>query len=310
MKALVYTGPETLIHTDVPDPAADTVVAVSHVGICGSDMHAFLGHDDRRPAPLILGHEAAGTTPGGTRVAVNPLVPCTGCAACRAGRTNLCPARQILSMPPRPGAFAERVAAPADNLVETTLPSAQAALAEPLAVCWHAVRLGLRLAEATSATVIGGGAIGVGCALALAAHGVAALVAEPNPLRRAYLDRMGLDATPEATEPATLVIDAVGIGPTRAAASRIARPGGAIVHVGLGDAAPGLDVRRLTLQEVAFAGAYTYTAREFRDTVRAMEAGRLGPLDWWEERPLSEGPRAFADLRAGRVAAPKILLRP
>ena len=60
MKALVYTGAETLAYRDVPDPAPvadEALIRVESVGICGSDMHAFLGHDDRRPAPLILGHE-------------------------------------------------------------------------------------------------------------------------------------------------------------------------------------------------------------------------------------------------------------
>ena len=41
-----------------------------------------------------------------------------------------------------------------------------------------------------------------------------------------------------------------------------------------------------------------------------MFDGRLGKLDWIEVRPLSDGPRAFADIRAGRVAAPKIILKP
>ncbi|MEM9093831.1 MAG: alcohol dehydrogenase catalytic domain-containing protein, partial [Pseudomonadota bacterium] len=55
MKALVYTGPETLEFQDAPDPVAtgDALIRIAHVGICGSDMHAFLGHDERRPAPLI-----------------------------------------------------------------------------------------------------------------------------------------------------------------------------------------------------------------------------------------------------------------
>ncbi|MFT7391830.1 MAG: threonine dehydrogenase-like Zn-dependent dehydrogenase, partial [Paracoccaceae bacterium] len=64
MKALVYTGPRALDYRDAPDPApapGEALLRVDAVGICGSDMHAFLGHDDRRPAPLILGHEAAGT---------------------------------------------------------------------------------------------------------------------------------------------------------------------------------------------------------------------------------------------------------
>ena len=68
MKALVYTAPEELTYQDVPDPdvAEDThLIRIDSAGICGSDMHAYLGHDVRRPAPLILGHEGAGTIVGG-----------------------------------------------------------------------------------------------------------------------------------------------------------------------------------------------------------------------------------------------------
>ena len=67
MKALVYTAPEALDYRDVPDPAPGSdhhLIRIDSVGICGSDMHAYLGHDDRRPAPLILGHEGAGTIVG------------------------------------------------------------------------------------------------------------------------------------------------------------------------------------------------------------------------------------------------------
>lgn len=81
MKALVYTGPEAMELRDVPDPAVPEghhLVRIEASGICGSDMHAFLGRDDRRPAPLVLGHEAAGSVVGGpmdgTRVTINPLV--------------------------------------------------------------------------------------------------------------------------------------------------------------------------------------------------------------------------------------------
>ena len=119
MKALVYDGVETLAFRDVPDPIAtnnEHLIRVEAVGICGSDMHAYLGHDARRPAPLILGHEAAGVIVGGPndgmRVTVNPLVTCGTCACCRSGRENLCPTRQIISMQPREGAFAQFVTMP------------------------------------------------------------------------------------------------------------------------------------------------------------------------------------------------------
>ena len=56
MKALVYNGPKLLSYCDVnePRPGQDNVlIKIEAVGICGSDMHAYLGHDERRPAPLI-----------------------------------------------------------------------------------------------------------------------------------------------------------------------------------------------------------------------------------------------------------------
>ena len=69
-------------------------------------------------------------------------------------------------------------------------------------------------------------------------------------------------------------------------------------------------MRRMTLQEVTFIGTYTYTAEDFRSTAAAMFDGRLGALDWIETRALAEGAGAFADIRSGRVAAPKIILKP
>ncbi|MFV2051593.1 zinc-dependent alcohol dehydrogenase [Aliiroseovarius sp. YM-037] len=326
MKALVYTGVETLAYQQVPKPQpgpGQSLIRIEASGICGSDMHAYLGHDERRPAPLILGHEAAGIVVGGARdgerVTINPLVTCGECRACRAGRDNLCPERKIISMPPAEGAFAEQVVMRDENLIPVPddVPLSKAALAEPLACGWHAVRLAgdaldIPLQQARC-LVIGGGAIGVGAALALRAFGATDIhVAEPNEMRRATLHQIeGFDAVaPGTIAEADLVVDGVGYAATRADASAIARPGGVIVHVGLGEAADGLDIRRMTLQEITFIGTYTYTAQDFRDTAQAIFDGSLGPLDWTEARPLSDGAQAFSDIRAGKVAAPKIILEP
>ncbi len=324
MKALVYEGVETLGFRDVPEavPAAgEHLIRVEAVGICGSDMHAYLGHDERRPAPLILGHEAAGVIVGGprdgARVTVNPLVTCGRCKACTTGRENICAERQIISMPPREGAFAQYIVMGDANLVEVPqdVSFAKACLAEPLAVSWHAARLALEALHKDmerKALVIGGGAIGLAAALALRAMGVSDVtVAEPNDARRAYLaGQCDQTVVAQAEGSYSVVIDAVGYAATRALASSLAAPGGVIAHVGLGENTGGLDVRRMTLQEITFIGTYTYTAQDFRDTAQAIFDGRLGTLDWAEERPLSEGAGAFRDLRAGTVAAPKIVLTP
>jgi L-iditol 2-dehydrogenase len=329
MKALVYTKPEHLDLRDAPEPMpgpGDALIAIEHVGICGSDMHAWAGHDDRRPAPLILGHEAAGRIlegpRAGMRVTVNPLVTCGACEDCLAGRENLCAKRQIISMPPRAGAFAERLAMPMGNLVflPEDFPTEKAALAEPIACGWHAVRLASRAlnrpVEEARCLVLGGGAIGLGAALVLSSRGAREIwVAETNPDRRAIVGRAGdfrvFDpGAGDGPGSVDLVIDGVGFEATRAAACAAARPGGVIVHIGLGSASGGLDIRRLTLQEITFIGTYTYTPADFAETAKAIFDGRLGALDWPEVRPLSEGARAFADIKAGRAAAPKIILQP
>ncbi len=329
MKALVYQGSETLEFGDVPNPVpqgSEVLIKIENVGICGSDMHAYLGHDERRPAPLILGHEAAGVIASGEnegrRVTINPLVTCQHCEYCNTGRDNLCQTRQIISMPPREGAFAEFISMPERNLifVPDDVSSEKAALAEPIACGWNAARkakehVGEHFAEAF-ALVMGGGAIGVGAALSLKAHGVEAVtVVEPHDERRDFLnEKIGLEAvSPDQLADNAyfdLVIDGVGFEATRAQASMLVRPGGVICHIGLGSAEGGLDIRRMTLQEVSFIGCYTYTQEDFRETAEAIFDGRLGALDWMEIRPLADGAQAFADLRSGAVMHPKIILKP
>ena len=329
MKALIYTAPHEMAYQDAPDPIANSnevLIKIDSVGICGSDMHAYLGHDERRPAPLILGHEAAGVTTAGARVTVNPLVTCGHCHYCTTGRDNLCPSRQIISMPPREGAFAEWLSMPEGNLVSVPddISLEKAALAEPIACGWHAVRIGkasLEKAAGGSVTaakilVIGGGAIGVGAALSAAAQGFENItLIEPNELRRRYIEtKLPFDILhPDQIEPNAdydFIIDGVGYEATRALASAKTAPGGVIMHIGLGSAADGLDVRRLTLQEITFIGTYTYNADDFKQTAAAIFSGALGQLDWIETRPLQDGNSAFHDIRSGEVAAPKIILKP
>ena len=331
MKALVYTGPNSLVVREERDPAPrndEVLMRVSACGICGSDMHAYHGHDERRPAPLILGHEASGHVMSGSRkgerVTLNPLVTCGRCDACLDGRMHLCAERVIVSLPARPGAFAEVVSVPEANLVAVPegLDQVQAALAEPIAVAYHAVALGLtRLARPLSAVtsvVLGGGAIGLTSALCLALNGGREIrLGEPHAGRRRTAMRAGPIAAYDPTGPhapkdgsVDLVVDAVGAVATRQAAFRMVRPGGVIVHIGLLPGSDGVDVRRLTLQEISFIGTYCYTMVEFREVVAALAAKRFGDLNWYEERPLAEGARAFADIDAGRTDMAKIILRP
>lgn len=331
MKALVYTQAKEVIFRDETDPVVEqgeVLVRIEAVGICGSDLHAFLGHDERRIGPLILGHEGSGTVVGGEmdgqKVVINPLVTCGACPDCLSGRSNLCANREIISMAPRQGAFAQLVSIPERNLVAVPegMDMTRAALAEPIATAWHAVSVAAQkthrpLAECR-ALVFGGGAVGLAAALSLHAQGCKnILLAETNELRRQTVDKEGICTSFDPINnnivdenSVDVVVDCVGGNPTRKAASAAIRPGGVIVHVGLMDALDGLDVRKITLQEITFCGTYTYTMKDFQAAVNAMNSGALGDLSWYEERPLSEGAQAFDDLINNRSSSAKIVLRP
>jgi 2-desacetyl-2-hydroxyethyl bacteriochlorophyllide A dehydrogenase len=330
MKALFYTGTNTMEYRDAQDPVladGEVVLGIDAVGICGSDMHAYHGRDPRRVPPMILGHEFAATIvegPGkGRRVTGNPLITCGVCEFCLQGRNNLCANRAMVGMT-RPGAFAERMSIPASSLVEIPqdMDPVKAALTEPAATALHALNLSMRalvrpLPEC-SVLILGGGAIGMCAALLAHSYGVADLVvAETNPLRRASIERAVGCRSFDPRESGgprdgsvDYVIDAVGAKVTRAAALAAVKPGGVVMHIGLQDWASEIDMRRLTLAEITLIGTYTYTTADLRATVRALAAGVLGDLAWVEERPLAEGDRAFADLDQGRSAAAKIVLRP
>ena len=335
MKALVYTANREMTYRDEPPPRpgpGEALIAINSVGICGSDMHAYLGHDPRRVPPLILGHEAVGNVIEGSQpgqaVVLNPLITCGKCAQCLNGRQNLCAQRDLIGMY-RPGAFAEQITIPETNLIPVPagMPAEHAALTEPGATALHAVGLAektlARPISESRALVFGAGSVGLLTALILLDKGVGEVhLAETNALRRdtatagTATDVSGAGcrvfdplASPPEAGGFDAVFDAVGNEHTRRAAVECARPGSVIVHIGLMDAKGKLDVRRMTLQEIAFIGCYTYTPLDLRVTLDKLHSGALGKLDWLEQRPLSAGADAFKELLAGDCAAAKIVLR-
>jgi len=330
MKALVYTDTLEMQYRDEPDPVpgpGEALVKLEAVGICGSDMHAYHGQDARRVPPLILGHEAVGVVQNGAqqgrRVVLNPLMTCGTCDHCQGGRSNLCAERELIGMR-LAGAFAQYVTIPERNLLDIPqdMDSVIASLAEPAATSLHAVFLAEKVLHRPlsecRALVLGGGSIGAFAALMLKGKGcIDVYLGDTNPLRRQTAEKLGCckvydplsDELPEDNS-FDLVIEAVGSGRTPAASCSLVKSGGVVSHVGLQDSEPGLDTRRITLEEITFLGNYTYSAVDLRAAIQALHNGALGPLDWVEARPLSDGANAFREIHEGKAASPKIVLRP
>ena len=181
MKAVVCHAPGQLDMVDRARPGAlragEMRLAVSHIGICGTDYHIFEGKHPFLEYPRVMGHEIsahvreAAVGSGfsqGDLVIVNPYLACGKCIACRRGKPNCCMAIRVLGVH-TDGAFCEEIVVPEENVYPANgLRPEQAATVEFLAIGAHAVR---RARSATNeldgakALVIGAGPIGLGTAL-------------------------------------------------------------------------------------------------------------------------------------------------
>jgi len=332
MQALVYTDTQTLIYREEKNPKlinGESIIKVSASGICGSDMHAYHGNDNRRVPPLILGHEISGIIDKGKeigkKVVLNPLITCGSCDYCSKGREHLCSKRIILGMNrpiERQGGFAEYVSIPDKNIYELpkNLAMKEAPIAEPCAVAFHAVELGekdlSKPIQDSRILVLGAGAIGLLCGLILSKVKKCKniIIVDPNNKRLKeslkYLEAEGLkpDSKGIINNHFDVVFDTVGLEATRQQAIKSIKPGGIIIHIGLTQPSGNFDFRKATLQEITFIGTYCYTNNDFEKTLNILNNREIGSLDWIEYRELKKGSSAFKEIHNGSCAAPKIIL--
>ncbi|WP_062203407.1 L-idonate 5-dehydrogenase [Aureimonas sp. AU12] len=305
-------------------------------GICGSDMHYFRHGrtgDFVVKEPLVLGHEVAGTVEAvgrdvtgltvGTRVAVNPSRACGHCPRCREGRANLC--ENVFFMgsaskdPHMQGGFASLFdAAPAQCVpVPDTLPIEAAALAEPLAVCLHAVARAGDLAG-RSVAIVGAGPIGLLTLLCARLCGAAeTTVVDVAAAPLAFATRLGathaidVSADPDALKRIAapdVVFEVSGTPAGLASSIALVRRGGIVVQVGNlpGGAIPA-PMNAVMAKELDLRGTFRFD-REFAEAVDLIVSGAIDVLAIvTARRPLAEAPDAFR-LALDRSQSVKVVL--
>jgi threonine dehydrogenase-like Zn-dependent dehydrogenase len=318
MDALVWHGGPRLEMEDIAEPAvADGQVRfdVALAGICGSDLHPYRGHAGPRVPPLVLGHEAVGTSPQRDgRVVLFPITSCGRCDACARGEVNLCATRGLVGLD-RQGVFAERVAVAGDALIPIPagLADEAAVLTEPLATPLSALRAS-GAAAGMRVVVLGGGPIGLLTVYACAALGIDAELVEPLTHRRELARELGASATHASGDALAagsfdLAVDAVGIAPTWAPAIRAVRMGGTVTIVGLGASEGPLAVGDLVRRGIAVRGHYAYTRADFQAALQLL-AERPLPLHWLSALPLRDGAEGFRRLVEEPDGHIKMLLAP
>jgi threonine dehydrogenase-like Zn-dependent dehydrogenase len=321
MKALVYTGPGRVEIQDVAPPTVgpgDVLLGIEVAAICGSDIHGFLGHSERRKPGLILGHEAIATIrdvhasvtgwQAGQRVVVNPLITCGTCGACLAGRQNLCERWKVLGLDRVHGTYAEMVALPTTCLYPfpAGLSEQEAVLTEPLANVVHYFRLSMSEVP-DSLTILGAGPIGI-LTLALAKRrGIARVcVVDTNEARlevarKLRADNVILSGVQDPVEAVRkwsgggteVVVETAGITVTRRQAVGCCRRGGRLVFVGLGENDSPLPWIEMIRDEKAVFTTFAYTPRDFQAALRIVESRQIDLRPWTETRPLDEGQAGF-----------------
>ena len=219
MKAALWYGREDVRVQEVEEPnvvEGSVKIKVKWCGICGSDLHEYLGgpifipQDAPHPisgdkAPVILGHEFSGEVVEvgkgvfdievGDRVAVEPIVACGKCDACMEGKYNLCKSLGFHGLCGGGGGFAEYTVFPAEfvHKIPDSLSFEKAALIEPIAVAIHSLRIG-KFVTGQTAIVLGAGPIGLATIEALKAAGASlVIVMQRKSIRQEYAMRAGAD---------------------------------------------------------------------------------------------------------------------
>ncbi len=344
MRALVFDGPGSISYrTDLADPQLederDAVVVLDGTGLCGSDLHPYLGREPAR-AGVIPGHEAVGSVVAtgsgvvrvrtGDRVIIPFTASCGDCNPCTSGLSSRCDQAVLFGWghPDRPevpalqGMQAQAVRVPmADSTlvrIPDTVSIPQALLlADNLPTGWHAVR---RADVSTGETliVLGGGSVGLCAIVAAMQQGIDRVLAiDPVESRRAAAARLGARAiAPDDPEldrlaPVGSVIDAAGTAAAQRLAVALCRPGATLALIAV-----------QTEQTFGFTPVEAYdrnlTIRAGRAPVRSlldelMPLVATGDLTTPEQvvfthegLPLKDGPdayRRFADRSNGMIKA-------
>ncbi len=278
-----------------PLPAADeSLVRVTAVGLCGSDLHwldeGAIG-DAQLSQPLVLGHEFAGVTADGTRVAVDPAIPCGQCEFCREGNPNLCAALRFAGHSAQDGALREYVAWQTRLLhaLPDALSDTDGAMLEPLGVALHAVDLG-HVKPGMSVGVFGCGPIGQLIVQLVRVAGAATIIATDKLAHRLDAARaFGATAALEATGQEAgeilamtqrrgidVAFEAAGDNAAVDAAIAAAKPGARVVLVGI----PGDDRTAFTASVARRKGLTIKLSRRMKHTYpRAIELAASGRID-------------------------------
>jgi D-xylulose reductase len=339
MRALVLERQHQLSLRDVDLPSEvgpdDVKVKIHTVGICGSDVHYYTHGKIGAfvvKAPMVLGHEAAGTVvevgtsvrylKPGDRVCMEPGIPDPNSRASRLGMYNVDPAVTFWATPPIHGVLTPYVVHPANYTFKLpdNVSFAEGAMVEPFAVGMQAATKA-RITPGDTAVVLGAGPIGTMVALAALAGGCARVIiadlAQPKldiAARYQGVIPVNIREKKLASEVkrltddwgADVVFECSGSPKAWDNITELPRPGGTIVVVGLPVEPVAFDIAGLSTKELRVESVFRY-AHQYDRAIALIASGKvdLKPLIT-ETFSFEESIPAFERAAEGRPADVKL----
>lgn len=314
MLALWLENRRLSVRRDVPEPdppAGEAVVRVTRAGVCATDLELVRGY---YPFTGIPGHEFVGVVERGPEALVGRRVVgeinavCHECEACRAGRPRHCERRTVLGIVNRPGAFAGKLALPAENLhvVPDHVPDDVAVFTEPLAAALR-IPEQLTLRAEDRVLVLGDGRLGQLVVRVLQRTGCRLAATGRHRAKLALLERLGVESIPPESLPPgafDVVVECTGSAEGFASARRAVRPLGTIVLKSTYAGALTVDASAIVVDEITVLGS---RCGPFAPALRLLADGAIDPTPLIHARfPLGEGAAAFA--RAAEPGVLKVLI--
>lgn len=343
MKCAVFTEPYhfEIREREVPQPKpGEVLVAVKAVGICGSDIHPYMGDGiERRQPGIIMGHEASGVVSAagegvtrwkpGDRVAINPQICCGHCEMCRQGYYNLCNNMLLIGSSMRKfldGAMCEYITIGEDQLY--ALPDSVSfdcgTLLDPLGNAIHLInRGGVRLGDTVA--VIGTGTIGLlAIQTAKLAGAVKVVALDRSKERLGMAKEVGADYVLDTSDAsvadrlkeltngggADVVVESAGVGFTYNLAMQIVKKRGTVIGLGFAQAEINFSLKPFVYNEINFLGSTGYSS-ECQTTIDLLASGRIRAEKIITHTfPLEEVNQAFRTLTDPTANAIKVILHP
>lgn len=300
--AAYYTGNKSFsieqVTVQSPGPG-EVQIDVAFCGICGTDLHVYLGHMDARIGDhRVIGHEMSGTVSAvgegvdsswlEQQVVVRPLDHCGECSTCQRGHQHICEKLKFLGLD-TDGAFQQKWNVPAHTLhkLPAGVSLAHAALIEPAAVACHDVRRG-RVVAGENVLVIGGGPIGMLVAMVAKQAGANVMVSEINPHRLAIAEKLGfqgvnpkevdvVEQVMAATEGrgADVVFEVSGTQPGVDLMTAVAATRARIVMVAIHATKPEVDMFQFFWRELELLGVRVYEPEDYDEAIQLVASGAI-----------------------------------